>query len=119
MELNLTSDMDANQRFQQALDVIAALQGQLNDLNVRMVNQERGGTPVPVQTVPVQPMINVNVPRMHSLMNRPDKYNGERKLATIKAFLGKMKDYIDVQNELEDYQKVKIMASCLTGTAYT
>jgi len=117
--MNLTSDMDANQRFQQALDVISTLQGQINELNLRMASQERASTPAPVNVPPVQPTINVHVPRMHSLMTKPDKYNGERKLATIKAFLGKMKDYLEVQNELEDSQKLKIMASCLTGTAYT
>jgi hypothetical protein len=107
MELNLTSDMNAEQRFQQALEVISALQGQINELNIRISNQERISTPVPASLSP--PVVG-QVPRMHSLMSRPDKYNGDRKLATIKTFCGKMKDYLDCQYDLDESQKLKIMA---------
>ena len=111
------------ERFQQCHEVIATLQGQINELNARLAQQEQV-TVNPVQmpaqvTVPAQPSVTVNVPRMNSLMSRPDKYNGERKLATIKAFCGKMKDYLDCQKDLDESQKLKIMASCLTGSAYT
>jgi hypothetical protein len=58
--------MSADQRFQQALEVIAALQGQINELNLRVSYQERAASPV-VQQLP-QPIVNIQVPHMHSMI---------------------------------------------------
>jgi hypothetical protein len=113
MNMNLVEDGG----LARAMEVIETLQRQVNELNERLINQERGVSPV--RQVPTALPITVNVPRLHSIMNRPDKYSGDRKLSVVKTFCEKMQDYLDCQPDLNEDQKIKVTASCLTGSAYT
>ncbi len=96
-----------------AMGEIGNLQRQVNELHERVYNQERSSSPTRIgQPVPV----TVNIPRMHSIMNRPDKFSGsDTKLSTVKAFVEKMTDYVDCQGDLTEIQKIKVVGSCLTG----